>query len=99
MPASTAALSFNQARKVYPYLLRDLVIDHPNHVWATDVTYIPIARGFAYLVDGGALGAQRFYPAGIRVESPRSSVAKTYLPTGSGTGWPCMVSTPGKSPI
>jgi len=34
----------------YPYLLRDLVIDHPNHVWATDITYIPMKHGFMYLV-------------------------------------------------
>ena len=34
----------------YPYLLRDLVIYKPNQVWATDITYIPLARGFAYLV-------------------------------------------------
>ncbi len=40
----------NQAHKVYPYLLRGLVIDRPNQVWATDVTYIPTARGFVYLV-------------------------------------------------
>ena len=40
----------NQAHKVYPYLLRDLVIDRPNQAWATDVTYIPMARGFVYLV-------------------------------------------------
>ena len=40
----------NQAHKVYPYLLRDLVIDLPNQVWATDVTYVPMARGFVYLV-------------------------------------------------
>ena len=40
----------NQAHKVYPYLLRGLVIDRPNHVWATDITYIPMARGFVYLV-------------------------------------------------
>jgi putative transposase len=40
----------NQAHKVYPYLLRHLVVDRPNQVWATDVTYIPMARGFVYLV-------------------------------------------------
>jgi putative transposase len=35
--------------RIYPYLLRGLMIDHPNHVWATDITYIPMARGFVYL--------------------------------------------------
>lgn len=35
---------------VYPYLLRHLKIDRPNQVWASDITYIPMARGFAYLV-------------------------------------------------
>ena len=36
--------------KVYPYLLRGLPIVRPNHVWSTDITYIRLARGFAYLV-------------------------------------------------
>jgi putative transposase len=36
--------------KVYPYLLRNMKIDHPNQVWAADITYIPLARGFMYLV-------------------------------------------------
>jgi len=36
--------------KVYPYLLRDLTIDHPNQVWCADITYIPLAKGFGYLV-------------------------------------------------
>jgi putative transposase len=35
---------------VFPYLLRNLCIDRPNQVWATDITYIPMARGFVYLV-------------------------------------------------
>ncbi len=35
---------------VYPYLLRRLTIDRPNQVWATDITYLPMARGFVYLV-------------------------------------------------
>jgi putative transposase len=35
---------------VYPYPLRSLVIDRPNQVWCADITYIPLARGFVYLV-------------------------------------------------
>jgi putative transposase len=35
--------------KIYPYLLRDLAVTRPNQVWATDITYIPMARGFVYL--------------------------------------------------
>ena len=38
------------AHRIYPYLLRDLQITRPNHVWCTDVTYIPLQRGFLYLV-------------------------------------------------
>ncbi len=40
----------NKAHPVYPYLLRDLTIDHPNHVWAVDITYVPFKKGFWYLV-------------------------------------------------
>lgn len=36
--------------KIYPYLLRNLTIDRPNQVWATDITYIPMERGYMYLV-------------------------------------------------
>jgi putative transposase len=36
--------------KIYPYLLRDLTITEPNHVWASDITYVPMAHGFLYLV-------------------------------------------------
>jgi putative transposase len=35
---------------IYPYLLRGLLIDRPNKVWASDITYVPLARGFGYLV-------------------------------------------------
>ena len=38
------------SHRVFPYLLRNLVIDRPNQVWATDITYIPMAKGFMYLV-------------------------------------------------
>jgi putative transposase len=36
--------------RVYPYLLRDVKIERPNHVWSTDITYIPMRGGFLYLV-------------------------------------------------
>jgi putative transposase len=40
----------NKEHKKYPYLLKDLPITHSNHVWATDITYIPMKRGFMYLM-------------------------------------------------
>jgi len=36
--------------RIYPYLLDNIKISHPNHVWSTDITYIPMKKGFAYLV-------------------------------------------------
>jgi putative transposase len=38
------------AHPIYPYLLKNLTIDRPNQAWATDITYIPMKRGFVYLV-------------------------------------------------
>jgi putative transposase len=40
----------NQAHKKYPYLLSNLVIDHPDQVWCADITYIRMLHGFVYLV-------------------------------------------------
>ena len=40
----------NKEHKVYPYLLRNLRINKPNQVWATDITYIPMEKGFMYLI-------------------------------------------------
>ncbi len=40
----------DKAHKIYPYRLKGLKIDRPNQVWCTDITYIPMARGFLYLV-------------------------------------------------
>ncbi len=39
----------NKAHKTYPYLLRNLKVENPNQVWATDITYIPMQKGFMYL--------------------------------------------------
>ena len=40
----------NPEHRKYKYLLKDLVIDRPNQVWCADITYIPMRRGFLYLV-------------------------------------------------
>lgn len=39
-----------KGHKIYPYLLKDVIIDKPNIVWSTDITYIPLKYGFMYLV-------------------------------------------------
>ena len=39
----------NKSHKTYPYLLRNLTINRPNQVWATDITYIPMKKGYMYL--------------------------------------------------
>ena len=36
--------------KIYPYLLKGKVINRPNQVWAADITYVPMEKGFGYLV-------------------------------------------------
>jgi putative transposase len=40
----------DKRHKIYPYLLRNLDVKFANHVWATDITYIPMDKGFVYLV-------------------------------------------------
>ncbi len=52
-----------KGHKIYPYLLSHLAIERPNQVWAADISYLPMARGFAYLV-----GHPRFaQPQGARL--------------------------------
>ena len=40
----------DKQNKVYPYLLKDLRIHRPNQVWAADITYVPMKKGFLYLM-------------------------------------------------
>ena len=49
-PGNKGTSKPNKAHRIYPYLLRDLEINRSNQVWCTDITYLPMARGFAYLV-------------------------------------------------
>lgn len=50
MAPGPATSNRHPAHKIYPYLLRGVPVTRPNQVWSTDVTYIRLARGFAYLV-------------------------------------------------
>jgi putative transposase len=45
----------NKEHKTYPYLLRGLNVTKPNQVWGTDITYIPMAIGFIYLITANDL--------------------------------------------
>lgn len=40
----------HKAHKIYPYLLRNLTVERANQVWATDITYIPLKKGYMYVV-------------------------------------------------
>lgn len=40
----------NKEHKIYPYLLKNVSITKANQVWATDITYVPMAKGFMYLI-------------------------------------------------
>ncbi len=49
--------------RIYPYLLCGVTITEPNHVWATDITYIPMEHGFLYLMASYRLG----HPSQIKI--------------------------------
>lgn len=49
-PGSKGTSQPGKRHRIYPYLLSDLVIDRSNQVWCTDITYLPMAKGFAYMV-------------------------------------------------
>ncbi len=51
-----------KGHKIWPYQLRGLRIDRPNQVWCSDVTYIPMRRGFLYLVVGQDFAAEKITP-------------------------------------
>ena len=75
------------AHRIYPYLLRDVPITRPNHVWCTDVTYIPLQRGFLYLVAVMELGE----PHGAvlaSVQHARYELLRRGLARGARALWP-----------
>ena len=50
----------NVAHKIYPYLLKDKIIDVSNDVWCADITYIPLKVGFMYLINIGIMIRRSF---------------------------------------
>ena len=62
--------------RIYPYLLRNLAIERANHVWAADITYIPIGRGFLYLVAIIDWASRRFWRGGCRTRWTSRSVLR-----------------------
>jgi len=61
----------DKAHRVYPYLLKGLTIDRPDHVWCTDITYIRLRRGWVYLVPD---------PSGPRLSIPMTEEMVERLP-------------------
>ena len=62
--------------KIYPYLLRGMEITRPNRVWAMDITYIPMARGFAYLAVVLDWFSRRVLSAAFCVETLEDALAR-----------------------
>jgi putative transposase len=64
----------NAAHRGYPYLLRHLVVERPNQVWAMDITYVPIQGGYIYLcavIDWYSLPTTANFPGDDNPTSPR----------------------------
>ena len=74
--------------KIWPYLLRNVVINQPNQVWCADITYIPMQRGFLYLVAIMDWHSRKVLPwrlsnsmdAGFCVEAMKEGLAKHGTP-------------------
>ena len=72
--------------RIYPYLLRDLPITRPNHVWCTDVTYIPLQRGLSVPGRGDGLGEP--HGAGLAlVQHARGELLRRGLARGARGLW------------
>lgn len=55
--------------RVFPYLLRTMAIDEPDQVWCADITYIPMRRGFLYLIAIMDWNSRRVLSIGLRTQS------------------------------
>ena len=64
--------------KIHPYLLRGMALTRPNQVWAMDITYIPMARGFVYLAVVLAGSAGAFCRGGCRPRWKRHSASRRW---------------------
>src|SRR5688572_18724561 len=78
--------------KVYPYLLRNMAVTRPNQVWAMDITYVPMARGFVYLAAVIDWYSRRS-PGGCRSRCRRTSASRRWR-----RRWPAMAGPTSSTP-
>ena len=64
--------------RIYPYLLRNLTITRADHVWCADITYIPVRRGFLYLVAIMDWATRQSWRGGCRTPSMRGSASRRW---------------------
>jgi putative transposase len=79
--------------KVYPYMLRGIEIKHGDHVWATDITYVPMAHGFLYLM--AIIGLKSRYVLNWSVSNTMDAkwCAEVFLEAGRLHGAPKILNT------
>ena len=77
--------------RVYPYLLENVKVAEPNQVWAADITYLPMARGFLYLV--AIMDWHSRYVVAWRLSRRRTFASRRCRRPGAGPGY----STPTKA--
>ena len=79
---------------MYPYLLKGLAIDRPNQVWSADITYIPVQRGFLYLVAISWTGPPAVCsPGGCPTPWMPGSASRPWLKPWTGYGRPEIFNT------
>jgi putative transposase len=79
--------------QIYPYLLRGVLIDRPNHVWAMDISYIPMRRGFVYLVAVIDVASRRVLSHRVSITMEAAFCVEALEEALAKHGWPEIFNT------